>query len=75
MPDIKLPGFGLPLNYMMVAKPFPVVLGEDEEPKEWKAKTLTIRETCMLKVMEDLTNKPEWWLKVNDPEIAAKWKK
>ncbi|KAJ4022272.1 hypothetical protein NW752_000525 [Fusarium irregulare] len=75
MSDIKLPGFGLPLNYMMVGKPFPVVLGEYEEPKDWKAKTLTIRETCMLKVIEDLTNKPEWWLKVNDPEIAAKWKK
>lgn len=29
----------------------------------------------MLKVIEELTNKPEWWRKVNDPDIAAKWVK
>jgi hypothetical protein len=40
----------------------------------WKAVTLLIREVCMLKLMEDLTNKPDWWDKVNDPEIVARWK-
>ncbi|WZH43236.1 uncharacterized protein QYS62_004238 [Fusarium acuminatum] len=29
----------------------------------------------MLKVIEELTNKPEWWRKVNDPDIVAKWVK
>ncbi|KAM0545172.1 hypothetical protein ACHAPJ_011439 [Fusarium lateritium] len=70
--EIKLPGFGLPLNYH-VEDPFPVIIGDPEGG--WKADTLTIREVCMLKVIEDLTNKPEWWLKVNDPDISAKWMK
>lgn len=25
--DIQRPGFGLPLNYTLVAEPFPVILG------------------------------------------------
>lgn len=29
----------------------------------------------MLRFMEDITNKPEWWRKVRDPVISAKWKK
>ncbi|KAK1623409.1 hypothetical protein BDP81DRAFT_475680 [Colletotrichum phormii] len=29
---------------------------------------------CMLKFMEDITNKPEWWRKVRDPVVSAKWK-
>lgn len=28
----------------------------------------------MLKVVEDLTNKPEWWLKCRDPRISDRWK-
>lgn len=28
----------------------------------------------MLRVVEELTNKPEWWRKINDDAIAAKWK-
>ncbi|KAM0263596.1 hypothetical protein ACHAPA_008685 [Fusarium lateritium] len=71
----KLPGFGLPLNYHLVREPFPVMLS-DTNPDNgsiWGATTLTVREVCMLKVIEELTNKPEWWRKVNDPDIAAKW--
>ncbi|CAF3580872.1 unnamed protein product [Fusarium graminearum] len=75
MSDIKRPGFGLPLNYIMVKEPFPVLTGEEDRYTEWKAATLTVRETCMLKIIEDLTNKPEWWLKVKDEEIATKWMK
>jgi hypothetical protein len=73
--EIKLPGFGLPISH--AGAHFPVVLKtEDGEGEgDWRATTLTIREVCMLKVIEDLTNKPDWWIKVNDDEIAAKWKK
>ncbi|KAG5808810.1 hypothetical protein H9Q74_001497 [Fusarium xylarioides] len=69
--EIKLPGFG------HAGAHFPVVLKREDGEGEgdWRATTLTIREVCMLKVIEDLTNKPEWWIKVNDDEIAAKWKK
>lgn len=45
-----------------------------DEDEDWKAATLLIREVCMLKLMEDITNKPNWWEKVHDPEIAARWK-
>ncbi|KID88648.1 hypothetical protein MAJ_11046, partial [Metarhizium majus ARSEF 297] len=70
---IQLPGYGLPLNYLPPRKErFPVLMGDRN--KDWKATTLLIREVCMLKFMEDITNKPEWWRKVCDPNIAARWK-
>lgn len=75
---LELPGFGLPLTHMPKRdhddEPpahFPV-LGSDEDG--WKAATLLIREVCMLSAVEELTNKPEWWLKCRDPEITKKWK-
>ncbi|EEU35214.1 uncharacterized protein NECHADRAFT_53347, partial [Fusarium vanettenii 77-13-4] len=41
----------------------------------WYAPTLTNREVCMLKFVEDTTNEPEWWLKVRDPEAVLHWKR
>ena len=52
---------------------FPIFSTDTEE--SWKGCTHLIREACMLKVIEELTNKPEWWRKVRDEEIASKWKK
>ncbi|KAF4336091.1 hypothetical protein FBEOM_10027 [Fusarium beomiforme] len=49
----------------------PFLLGVSED---WQARTLTNREVCMLKLEEDITNKPEWWLKVMNPDIVSKWK-
>ncbi|KAF5678270.1 hypothetical protein FHETE_1244 [Fusarium heterosporum] len=74
---LKVPGYGLPLNYQFAETPFPIVLKESYlySFRLWKANTLTVREVCMLKVMEELTNKPEWWLKIEDPDIVAKWMK
>lgn len=51
---------------------FPVLVGV--EGYDWKAATLLIREVCMLKFTEELTNKAEWWIKVQDPQITDKWK-
>ncbi|PHH90996.1 hypothetical protein CDD83_2017 [Cordyceps sp. RAO-2017] len=69
---LRRPGFGLPLRFMpSPGKRFPVLMGD--EGQDWAASMLLIREVCMLKVVEDLTNKPEWWRKVRDPEIAARW--
>ena len=48
--------------------------GSGAEPEEWAAATLLIREVCMLKLVNDLTDKPEWWRKIHDPEIVARWK-
>ncbi|EFY87261.1 hypothetical protein MAC_06709 [Metarhizium acridum CQMa 102] len=57
---IQLPGYGLPLNYLPPQRDrFPVLMGDHN--KDWKATTLLIRQ-------------PEWWRKVRDPNIAARWK-
>ncbi|UNI18003.1 hypothetical protein JDV02_004304 [Purpureocillium takamizusanense] len=84
--DTKLarPGFGLPLNWLPSSGRFPVLLSVpkpsvyggwyDDGGQEWSAATLLIREACMLKLVDDLTDKPEWWRKILDPEIAARWK-
>ncbi|RDA92039.1 hypothetical protein CP533_0984 [Ophiocordyceps camponoti-saundersi (nom. inval.)] len=70
---LKLPGYGLPLGYLPPSTSrFPVLMGIRK--KDWAAKTLLVREVCMLKFMEDITNKPEWWRKVRDEQISAKWK-
>ncbi|KAF7718990.1 Uncharacterized protein PECH_000170 [Penicillium ucsense] len=34
----------------------------------------TLREIGMMRVMEDLTDIPEWWEKINDPRTADSWK-
>uniref|UniRef100_A0A8H7KEU2 Uncharacterized protein n=1 Tax=Bionectria ochroleuca TaxID=29856 RepID=A0A8H7KEU2_BIOOC len=71
--DLKVPGFGLPLSRLPVSSErFPVLVGDED--LDWKANTLLIREACMLELMETLTNKPEWWVKVFDSKITTKWK-
>lgn len=52
---------------------FPVL--SSDENRSWCAATLVRREVCMLRVMESLTNKPDWWRKVHDPVVSEKWKK
>ncbi|KAK0760527.1 hypothetical protein N5P37_006721 [Trichoderma harzianum] len=70
---LKVPGFGLPLGHMPPEKErFPVLIGVHDY--DWKAATLLIREVCMLKFIEEVTNKPQWWEKVFNPDIANKWK-
>jgi hypothetical protein len=69
----QFPGHGLPVWYLPEDdKHFPILVGDEYEG--WRAATLLIREMCMLKAIEDLTNKPEWWRKVREPKIATKWK-
>ena len=68
---VKLPGFGLPMDHLP-PKHYPFLLGDLGH--DWMGITLHIREACMLKVIEELTNKPEWWRKVMDDEIADRWK-
>ncbi|KAM0472563.1 hypothetical protein ACHAPX_008720 [Trichoderma viride] len=70
---LKVPGLGLPLRYMPPRdQRFPVLIGA--EGYDWKAATLLIREVCMLKFVEEITNKAQWWEKVFDAQIAEKWK-
>lgn len=67
-----VPGFGQPID-VDIDNCSPVLVGN--QTWDWNADTLTIREACMLKLVEDITNKPNWWEKVKNPEIVAKWKK
>lgn len=71
---MSLPVYGLPISTLPIHDGgFPVLFGSADDI--WSASTLLIREICMFKVIEDITNKPEWWLKAQDDEIVAKWKK
>ncbi|KAM0251881.1 hypothetical protein ACHAQJ_007994 [Trichoderma viride] len=74
--SINLPGFGRSLGFLPRGKDrFPILAGVLQNRGIWRAHTLVIREVCMLKLIEELTNKPEWWVKVRNPEIVDKWKK
>ncbi|KAK6445204.1 hypothetical protein FP744_10001452 [Trichoderma asperellum] len=69
---LKIPGLGLPLPYMPPGdKRFPVLISSEDY--DWSAATLLIREVCMLKFVEEITNKAQWWEKVFNPQIAEKW--
>lgn len=69
---LKRPGFGLPIHFLpRSAKRFPVLMGDED--RDWTAATLHVREVCMLKMIDELTDKPEWWLKAQDPEITSRW--
>lgn len=70
---IQLPGFGLPLAELP-EECFPVLDFEQECIQGFQACTLSVREVVMLALIDKLTDKPEWWLKVKNPEIVAKWK-
>ncbi|KAF5507238.1 hypothetical protein CGCA056_v012745 [Colletotrichum aenigma] len=73
---VRKPGFGMPLGHMPDAENrFPLLYMDDRWGGGWRAATLLIRECCMMKFINALSDKPEWWLKVQDDEIAEKWKK
>lgn len=64
---IKLPGFGLPVNYRP-KKCFPTAV------LDWSGTILTVRELKMMAIMNKTTNKPDWDQKVFDDTIAHKWR-
>lgn len=73
---IQLPGLGLPIDFLPSAETaqggFPSLRSINHR-MDWKAATLLLREVVMLKLIEDITNKPEWWIKVKDASIRDKW--
>ncbi|RBA11058.1 hypothetical protein FPRO05_04231 [Fusarium proliferatum] len=73
---VRKPGLGLPLGHMPDQEDrFPLLFMEDNYENGWRAATLLIRESCMLKLVNELSDKPEWWRKVQDEAISSKWKK
>ncbi|KAL6825951.1 hypothetical protein J3E69DRAFT_381039 [Trichoderma sp. SZMC 28015] len=69
---IMLPGYGYPLDIIPHGT-FPFL--EPYNRVGWAATPLLVRELCMLKVVEEITNKPAWWANVHDTHITDKWKK
>ncbi|KAJ0368393.1 hypothetical protein COL154_002677 [Colletotrichum chrysophilum] len=61
------PGFGLGVN-AMPKKMFPSAV------LDWTAITLTYSELAIMWFIEQITNKPDWHVKVFNDDIAAKWK-
>ncbi|KAF8960406.1 hypothetical protein BDZ97DRAFT_2077483 [Flammula alnicola] len=75
-----LPGFGRPLNFEpgtedpdYVGGPFPNLLSTGYNTGNRLPMT-TLREFTMLQLMNSITDKPDWHIKVNNPEIAKKWR-
>ena len=69
--SILLPGYGLPLDYWTEGASPALVRASGIE---WRAATLLIREICMLRFIEHVTNKPEWWIKVSDHSFIEEWR-
>lgn len=80
--DMGLPGFGLPLNYVpkkgqpqYIAQPFPSALCyHDLGAGATQLPLTTLREFTMLQIMNAVTDKPDWHVKIQDKKIASKWK-
>lgn len=67
-----LPGYGYPLD-IIPRGAFPFL--EPYNRNGWAATPLFVRELCILKVIEEITNKPAWWANVRDAHTTDKWKK
>ncbi|OQE41765.1 hypothetical protein PENCOP_c004G03147 [Penicillium coprophilum] len=80
-----LPGFNRPLDFAPIEKNiygvesrsmFPSAADDrDIEAGYVEMPVLTLREIHMVEFMEYLTDIPEWWKKVFEPDTQEKWKK
>ncbi|KAF8451885.1 hypothetical protein BDZ91DRAFT_853286 [Kalaharituber pfeilii] len=82
IPTTKLPGFGLPLNYIPTNYDkshrypvlFPNALDKSDLKNGWADLPLTtLREFTMMRFMNAITDKPGWQVKVLDDTITQKW--
>ncbi|EDR01452.1 uncharacterized protein LACBIDRAFT_295569 [Laccaria bicolor S238N-H82] len=64
--DMGLPGFGLPLNYRFSRR--------HSRYTPHRLPLTTLREFTMLQIMNAVTDKPDWHVKIQDKKIASKWK-
>ncbi|KAJ6115996.1 Protein of unknown function DUF4246 [Penicillium sp. IBT 18751x] len=84
-PRLTLPGFGRPLDYapqeqniygVKSRSMFPSALDDRDIAYGYtELPVLTLREIEMLKIMEDITDIPQWWKKIHEPGTSAQWKK
>ncbi|KAF9530887.1 hypothetical protein CPB83DRAFT_787442 [Crepidotus variabilis] len=81
----RAPGFGMPLNYepgtevdgQLIGpseQPFPSILSKkDQQLCRTALPLLTLREIDMLRVMNVITDKPDWHIKVHNPTLTQRW--
>ncbi|PPQ85700.1 hypothetical protein CVT26_005856, partial [Gymnopilus dilepis] len=77
-----LPGFGRPMNYTpqegdrdYIRKRFPSALSQvDMDCWRTVMPMTTLRELSMLHLMNSITDEPEWYTKINNPEMVQKWR-
>ncbi len=79
---LRVPGFNsVPLGFKVESEyGYQARQGPLEGPfihgtSDWGGERLTVREIAMLRLMDALTDKPEWTRKIFDEEISARWKK
>lgn len=65
--EIKLPGFGMPVNHRP-GNHFPNAV------LDWSGTILTVRELNMMAIMDKITDKLDWDKKVFDDTIVQKWR-
>ncbi|CAK38002.1 hypothetical protein CBS63078_6739 [Aspergillus niger] len=71
---IKLPGFNLPLNWQPEdTELFPNALDYKDISDGYVGHLSTQREITMMRVMNTITEKPEWYRKVFDEGITSRW--
>jgi len=75
-PTLKRPGFGLPLEEMPVwdhdaahNHRFPHAIAD-----LFAIEGVTLRERRMLDFINQITDKPRWWEKINAEEILGRWR-
>lgn len=70
------PGLGLPLREFNPSDPkFPFCpIGAHGSCYESMSLPLPVREVAMMSVMDALTDKPDWHIKVNDELVVSKWR-
>jgi len=71
---LQRPGFGLPIDKLGAwdqegEQRFPHAIADF-----FATDGITVREISMMDFMNQITDKPRWWEKINDGEVIARWR-
>ncbi len=67
----QFPGLGLPIDHEGKGlATFPLAVGD----RPWTSNGVTLREQRMLDFVSQITDKPDWEVKVFDEDIVSRWR-
>lgn len=69
----QFPGFGLPVSHFG-QNDFPLAVAIENSDQAWASIGVTLREQRMLDFICQITDKPDWHIKVFDDEIVSRWR-